>query len=191
MDELERERPISPSRLSKTPSWITLGFVLGALFVFSLPREDKSVRAPVAPVNPLQPQRLDRPKLTDIEAVFAEWGRYALWADDLTQVALWDTEKHSYSIFYEVLRSNGNYYFRSISRIDRFVAPEEIRLPPNSPLRFARMLVGDGPAQETSGAEKEFRPTLDGPPARRELRIESTPPTTPPPPQPGPSEPAK
>lgn len=186
MDDLPRERPISPSRLSKTPSWITLGFILGAVFVYSLPREDKRAQATTTPTAPAQSQRLERPKLSDIEAVFAEWGRYALWADDITQVALWDTDKHEYSIFYEVLRSEGNYYFRSISRIDRFVPPEEIRLPPNSPLRFARMLVGDQPAASPA-REREFRPRLEGAPLRRPITLEpaSTTPT------PLPTEPAK
>jgi hypothetical protein len=160
MDDLERERPISPSRLSKTPSWITLGFVLGALFVYSLPREDKAAPPTILPVATPPVQRLERPKLSDIEAVFEEWGRYALWADDITQVALWDTEKHDYSIFYEVLRSGGHYYFRSISRIERFVPPNDIRLPPNSPLRFARMLVGDLPAPGPA-RERELRPSLE------------------------------
>ena len=36
MDE-EDPKPPSPSQLSKIPSWISLGFVLGALFVWALP----------------------------------------------------------------------------------------------------------------------------------------------------------
>jgi hypothetical protein len=177
MDEPERERPISPSRLSKTPSWITLGFVLGALFVYSLPREDKSARPNQQPSTPPQVQRLERPKISDIEAVFEEWGRYAQWADDITQVALWDTEKHDYSIFYEVFRYGGNYYFRSISRIQRFVSPEEIRLPPNSPLRFARMLVGDLPAPRPA-EEKYFRPEIESAPPKRRIPLEQPAPGT-------------
>lgn len=187
MDDLGRERPISPSRLSKTPSWITLGFVLGALFVFSLPRERPS-RSSTPPVAPPPVQRLERPKISEIEAVFDEWGRYALWADDITQVALWDTQTHKFSIFYEVLRSSGNYYFRSISRIDRIVPPEEMRLPANAPLRFARMLVGDLPAPAPV-REREFRPVLDTTPRRPVIPAEPSGPTKAP--VPIPSEPLK
>lgn len=134
MDEPEKERPVSPSRLSKTPSWITLGFVLGALFVASLPREtakfsDKASTPPTTLV------KLERPRLTEIEAVFAEWERYAVWDNNVTEVALWDTEKKAYSIFYEVLRVGDNYYFRSISRLTRPIltrgVPEQ-----QSPLQF-------------------------------------------------------
>lgn len=133
MDEPESERPISPARLSKTPSWITLGFVLGALFVFALPREEK--RASVRPVTPVAPPvRLERPKLTEIEAVFAEWGDAAVWEHDLTEVALWDADRKSYAICYEVLRSGDTYYFRSIPRLTRPILTHGVRA--NSPLQY-------------------------------------------------------
>ncbi len=63
--------------------------------------------------------QLLRPKVTDIEAVFAEWGHFAVWENDLTEVALWDVDKKSYSICYEVLRSGDAFYFRSIPRLTR------------------------------------------------------------------------
>lgn len=116
MDETPSEPPVPRSRLSKTPSWITLGFVLGVLFMLSLPHD-----LPNKPTAPPEPPlvRLERPKITEVEAVFAEWGDRAVWENDLTEVALWDTEKRSYSIFYEVLRRDGQYYFRSIPRLTR------------------------------------------------------------------------
>ncbi len=131
MDETPPERPVPISRLSKTPSWITLGFVLGAIFVLLLPSPEK--QAP-PPGPPPQTVRLERPKLTDIEAVFAQWHQYAVWKNDLTEVALWDTETHSYSIFYEVLRNGDVYYFRSIPRLTRPVLTRGI--DPRSPLEF-------------------------------------------------------
>lgn len=134
MDEPEKERPISPSRLSKTPSWITLGFVLGALFVASLPR-DAGKLAPDNSTTPTTLVKLERPKLTEIEAVFADWERYVVWDHNVTEVAMWDTEKRSYSIFYEVLRVGDSYYFRSIPRLTRPIltrgVPEQ-----QSPLQF-------------------------------------------------------
>jgi len=131
MDEAENQVPSGPARLSKTPSWVTLGFILGALFVFALPRNDQ----PSTSAEPPAPTvRLERPKLTEIEAVFADWGQYAVWENDLTEIALWDTAKHSYSIYYEVLRSGENYYFRSIPKLTRPILTRGIQ--PQSPLQF-------------------------------------------------------
>ena len=117
MDEPAKVYPPSATRLSKTPSWVTLGFVLGALFVWALPRVENTL----VPPPPAQPAavRLERPKLTEIEAVFAEWGHFAVWDNDLTEVAMWDVDRQTYSICYEVLRSGENLYFRSIPRLTR------------------------------------------------------------------------
>lgn len=117
MDEPARSYPPAVSRLSKTPSWVMLGFVLGALFVWALPRVEKTLVSPA--VGPTATVKLERPKVTEIEAVFAEWGRDAVWDNDLTEVALWDVEKRTYSICYEVLRSGENLYFRSIPLLTR------------------------------------------------------------------------
>lgn len=131
MDEPAKTFPPSAARLSKTPSWVTLGFVLGALFVWALPQADKSA-APAAGQSPVV--QLDRPKATEIEAVFAEWGRFAVWENGLTEVALWDVDKRSYSICYEVLRDGDNYYFRSIPRLTRPVLTHGLNGP--MPLQF-------------------------------------------------------
>jgi hypothetical protein len=134
MGEHDEERPISPARLSKTPSWITLGFVLGALFVLALPSRNSSV-GPAPQVEPEPPPvRLERPALTEIEAVFADWGEAAIWQNDVTEVALWDTARRSYSLFYEVVRHNGVYYFRSIPQLTRPILTEGV--PINAPLQY-------------------------------------------------------
>lgn len=132
MDHDRPESHVPRSRLSKTPSWITLGFVLGALCVLSLPRDEKRAPPPAPPQPP--PIRLERPKITDIEAVFAEWGRYAVWENDLTEVAFWDTDKRSYSIFFEVLRSGEHRYFRSIPMLTRPILTRGAN--PGSPLQL-------------------------------------------------------
>ena len=132
MGDPEETPPVQPSRLSKTPSWITLGFVLGALFVLALPREEP--RRPATPPAKTQTVRLERPKLTQIEAVFADWGQHAVWSHDITEVALWDTDTRSYTICYEVLRSGDDYYFRSIPKLTRPILTHGV--PANSPLLF-------------------------------------------------------
>jgi hypothetical protein len=78
--------------------------------------------------------QLERPRATDIEAVFAEWGRYAVWENDLTEVALWDVEKKAYSIYYEILRSGDLYYFRSIPQLTRPLLTHGV--PRKSPLQY-------------------------------------------------------
>jgi hypothetical protein len=121
--------PATP-KLSKTPSWITLGFILGALFVWWLPREE--MRTPAPP--PARTVHLERPKETEIEAVFADWGHYAVWENDLTEVALWDPAQSAYAICYEVLRTGDLYYFRSIPHLTRPVLTHGVRA--DSPLQF-------------------------------------------------------
>lgn len=155
MDEPENERPISPARLSKTPSWITLGFVLGALFVLALPDGDKTA-PPATAVPPEQTVKLERPQLSEIEAVFADWGEAAVWQNDLTEVALWDRERRSYSLFYEVLRYGDRFYFRSIPRLTRPILAEGV--PVNSPLQYTTSADVFEPRRKT-------RPEISPPPA--------------------------
>lgn len=137
MDESE-PRPPSPSQLSKIPSWISLGFVLGALFVWALPAPEVETPAtPPAAELPLAapaPVRSGPAPLSDIEAVFAVWGRYAIWYNDLSEVALWDTETKAYSRYYEVLRTGDSYYFRTIDRLTRPILTHGVLV--ESPLQF-------------------------------------------------------
>ena len=134
-DSADEARPPSTARPSMTPSWIMLGFALGALFVWSLPHPAKPA-VPAAPVaaKPEAPPVLAAPRLTAIEAVFEEWGRYAVWENDVTEVALWNSEAKAYTDCFEVLRVADRYYFRSISRLTRPVLTRGIK--ENSPLQF-------------------------------------------------------
>lgn len=134
MEDADISRPVPRSRLSKTPSWITLGFILGALFILSLPRDQDKTKAAARFEKAVPTVRLERPKLMEIEAVFADWERYAVWHEDLTEIALWDTDKQSYTIFFEVLRRDGVYYFHSIPRLTRPVLKRGV--PNQSPLQF-------------------------------------------------------
>jgi hypothetical protein len=109
-----------------------LGFVLGAVFVWCLPRPERS--APPVSDSPQPPVLLERPQLTEIEAVFAEWGQFAIWEHDTTQVALWDSARKSYSIFYEVLRSGDTFYFRTIPQFTRPILTHGVKA--EWPLQF-------------------------------------------------------
>ena len=120
-DPAAESRPPSPAKMSMTPSWVMLGFVLGAFFVWALPEGEKTPPPPApveralekdAPVSRL-------PRLTDVEAVFAQWDRYAIWENDVTEVAYWSEEARSFSNFFEVLRSGDRLFFRSIPKLTR------------------------------------------------------------------------
>lgn len=130
---------ISTAKLSKTPSWIMLGFALGAAFMKFLPplRKAEPARAPASlqleftkPSAPPQP----RP-LTVIEDVFAEWGQNAVWFDGVTEVALWNSADKAFSDCYEVRRVGDLLYFRTIPRLTRRIITHGKPMP-ESPLQF-------------------------------------------------------
>jgi hypothetical protein len=135
MDEETPSKPL-PEKPSQIPSWVTLGFVLGALFVLAIPK-----RAPVAPPIPVvqeaeshEETAAEPAKLTTIEAVFASWDKYAVWSNDITEVALWDAGTKRFSDCYEVIRNGNDYYFRSIPSLTRPVLTHGVA--ENSPLQF-------------------------------------------------------
>jgi hypothetical protein len=134
MDE-KRRHPPSISKLSKTPSWVMLGFILGVLVVLLWPRRQEAPRPIVvtaAPPTVVAP----RSTLTTVEAVFAQWLDYAVWDNDVTQIVVWNPALNSFSDGFEVRRIDGAYYFRSISQITNRVIRHGKQPPPECPLRF-------------------------------------------------------
>lgn len=117
-NEFEREATPPPEpkpKPSMVPSWVLLGFIVGALFVWALPKPE-SAPTP-APVDSAPPRAPSPPRITTIEAVFAEWGHYAVWHQERTEIALWNSATQAYSDCYEVLRHDGAFFFRSINRL--------------------------------------------------------------------------
>jgi hypothetical protein len=135
----QRKYPPSPARMSKTPSWVMLGFVLGVLVGMELPRKESPAPATPAPVEKAEPPPVARPHapppLMTIEAVFEEWGRFAVWDNDATEVAQWNSEDHAFSEYYEVRRIDRTLYFRSIPRLTRLVIQRD-KVPADCPLQF-------------------------------------------------------
>jgi hypothetical protein len=189
----EKRYPLSTSKMSKTPSWIMLGFVLGAAFVASLPPRgktpppEKTTFRAVEPAKPREPR--DPPQLTTIEAVFAEWGKYAVWSGDVTEVALWNSQDKDYSDFYEVLRFAGAYYFRTIPRLTRRVISRGKPIP-ESPLQFTeteeqyREWQNYGRSERPVERETSTRPRVSAPapaPTTVEPPVKIEPPALPPP----------
>lgn len=137
--ESESAPKAAPRKPSLAFSWATLGFLLGALFVILLPPPDRTKEheaEPAAPPPAAEPAKpLPPMRLTTIESVFESWSQYAEWTEDMTEVALFDTDTNDYSDCYEVVRAaNGIYFFRSIPRLDRPIKDHGV--PDNAPLRF-------------------------------------------------------
>ena len=135
----EKHYPISTSKMSKTPSWIMLGFLLGAVFVAALPPLRKKPAPESVALRAIEPPRPSTPRepgpLSTIEDVFATWGKYAVWSDDVTEVALWNINEKAYADFYEVRRFGDVYYFRTIPRLTRRIIARGKHLA-ESPLQF-------------------------------------------------------
>ena len=132
MDEESQPPPAKPSQV---PSWVTLGFILGALFVLALPRREEVAAQPAAAPAPARPSRpSEPPRIATIEAVFDEWGRYAVWSDGTTEVALWSPETKSFSECFEACRAGDSTYFRTIPGLTRPVLAHGV--PEGSPLQF-------------------------------------------------------
>ncbi|MBI5693879.1 MAG: hypothetical protein HZC55_27710 [Verrucomicrobia bacterium] len=148
--------------LSRTPSWVMLGFILGALFVYALMRREAAPPATVQVqmLPPPKPAPREKATLSTIEAVFAVWGEHATWSGDTTEVALWNKEEKAYTDYYEVRRIGGILYFRSIPELTRRIIRHGKELP-DSPLQFTE-------------TEEQYREWLEH--GRRERPPEGPPP---------------
>jgi hypothetical protein len=176
--EAEQTPPPEPKpKPSMVPSWVMLGFIVGALFVWALPkRESASASAP--PEAPsLVVQATSR--LTTIEAVFAEWGQYAVWHQDRTEIALWNSEIQAYSDCYEVLRNDGAFFFRSIPRLTHPLLTHGLQANlENCPIQFTETT-----AQRTTWLGEKNQETWRSisTAARENMGVASPAPTPPPP----------
>ncbi len=162
----------SKETLSKTPSWIMVGFVLGVLAVLGFQHEMQrsaaqaaaaaaSVPPPVEPEpEPNVTKVTDLPSLAVIEAVFSEWGRYARWGEDRTEVALWNSTTGDFTDFFEIMRVADGLYFRSIGRLTRPMT--EAKPPSEAPLRFTEP-PEDQEARREGRLRYEEEPTPVGP----------------------------
>jgi hypothetical protein len=177
---MEEDEPSAPpsSRPSQVPSWVTLGFALGALFVMALPRpKEKAAPTPPEP-EPVQ-RPLTPPQLTTIEAVFAQWEQYAVWSGDVTEVALWNAESRSFSDYYEVLRIGEHRYFRSISRLTRPLLTHGVVT--ESPLQFTESAaerakwLGDVRQENWRAFSQGLHDSLSSPPAKVEPEEQAAP----------------
>ena len=141
--------PRSPrAQLSQAPSWVLLGFVIGAVFVFLLRRQylvEEMQREPAAAVaeasasggsSPDSPTaaRAGEPTAAAFDAVWRAWGHHAVWLDDTTQVALWNAQTGDYSDAFEVVRRGDEFYFRPLPGLTRPMVERGLGL--GVPLQF-------------------------------------------------------
>lgn len=136
----DEDAPPPEKKPSLAFSWATLGFILGALFVVALPPRERREPEPAPPApapapEEEAPKKLPPLRLLVIEAVFADYGQYAVWSNDTTEVAMFDVETKDYTDCYQVVRSGADtFFFRTIPRLTRPVLTHGV--PSNLPLRF-------------------------------------------------------
>jgi hypothetical protein len=167
-DEPEKTYPPSPAKMSKAPSWLMLGFLLGAGFVWGFRRGEEKTEPPVVTLTEWPKARtVPASPLTTIEGVFAAYGQNAVWSNDVTEVAMWRTDTREFSEFYEVRRVGDALYFRSIPRLTRPLIRHGAPPPRDTPLDFTeseeqyREWYEHGRFERTE--EASVHPTLLGP----------------------------
>jgi len=132
--------------LSKVPSWILLGFLIGAAFVFLLRREyifgseaaaaslvEPALAVPAAPPPSLTALK-GEPSLTAIEAIWTAWGEHAVWMGEVSEVAMWNTQSLAFSDCLEVTRRGESYFFRSIPKLTRPIVDRGLGI--KAPIQF-------------------------------------------------------
>ncbi|ATC63826.1 hypothetical protein CMV30_07630 [Nibricoccus aquaticus] len=119
--------PTPKEKLSKAPSWIMVGFVIGCVFAYVADRElekrrDKTPAPSPAPVAPAAPAEIPpglRLSQNEIEAIFTQAEEGAVWENDITEIVVFNTRTGKFSDLIEVMRSGPYFYYRSITRLTR------------------------------------------------------------------------
>lgn len=149
--------------LSKVPSWIMLGFVIGCIVALAVKdniddrkrvkaeAQAKAQAAQAAQIEAKKPEpkpETRRLTLDAMEALFLQWKERAIWRHDVTEVAFWNPENNQYSEFVEIFRNGEELYFRTIPRLTRPLLPVS-DAEAGMPLRFTET--------EESRAERRSR----------------------------------
>lgn len=110
------------------PLFLTLGFAAGIGFGYLAFHEEKS-KTHIAPPLTVKaaPIQRDAGTLASLEVTFERWGGYAVWANDVTELAAWDPRQKKHSDFFEVRRADGKFYFRTIPVLTRPLIEHGVR----------------------------------------------------------------
>ncbi len=114
-------------RPASVPVWLTLGFAAGLAFGWAAFRNEApravAVSASAKPAPAAASGHTEVPAhagtLRAVEQTFERWGGYAVWDNDMTEIAAWDARRKRHSNFYEVRRHEGQFYFRSLRELSR------------------------------------------------------------------------
>lgn len=130
--------------LSRIPSWIMVGGVVGCILTLTVQREISSPPAstktpPPAVTRPVEPTPTPTPArpelgLVEMEELFGTYHELAVWRHGITEVAFWNPATNEYSIFVEVLKNGDDYFFRTLPALTRPI--NESLNDPNVPMRF-------------------------------------------------------
>ncbi len=129
---------MTATKRSNVPVWLTLGFAAGLGFGWmafnpETPRRSPPLAHPgVAETPPDLPK--DAGTLGAVEQTFQRWGGYAVWKNDVTEIALWSVRRRRFADFYEVRRSGGKFYFRTLAQLTRPLIDHGARS--NLPIQF-------------------------------------------------------
>jgi hypothetical protein len=163
----EQPQEAARPKPSKTPSWVMVGFAIGALFVWLLPRPSAPPEVRPAPATPAPVVAETPPRLMVAEALFERWGDLASWDGDRTEVAAWNIETGRYDDYFEVrriwLNDEGHYayYFRTIPGLSR---PIRARNTPDESLLQFTESEEESIRWRGQQLEQQVRQVLGGPP---------------------------
>ena len=117
------------------PVWLTLGIVAGGAVGWLLFHPSEKSAPVVAPPPAAEAAAKDTATLAATERHFQKWGGYAVWENDFTQFAVWNERRQRPADFYEVHRTRGQFYFRSLPQLTWVLLDHGLRAP--APIRFA------------------------------------------------------
>lgn len=158
-----------PTPSSKAPYWLTLGFAAGLGFGWLVHRSEPQKTAVTArpqlsakpEVRPVSQQ--DAGTLAGVEKTFWRWGGYAVWENNVTEIALWSVQTKRRSDFYEVRRSGGAFYFRTLVRLTRPLLDHGARS--DEPVAFTEtQAMHDDFHRQHSDYDPASEPVIDLPP---------------------------
>ena len=130
--------------LSKVPSWIMLGAVIGGILTVTVQRrwagETRPQTPPPATVaveKPAPPELKSADthiSLLKMEEIFRLHQEHAMFRHGFTEVAFWNEVTNEYSVYVEVLQSGDEFYFRNIPFLTRPLN-DQVN-DPRLPIRF-------------------------------------------------------
>ena len=106
------------AKISIAPLWLILGLAAGLLAGWIIFGSRETAKIAVVDQMPAEGEEQGPVTLAAAERLFQKWGGYAVWENDITQLAVWNVRKHEHADFYEVYRVRGRFFFRSLQQLN-------------------------------------------------------------------------